>query len=153
MLRHESVTGSSTLQGWERVIAGATSRTANMRANRSRDTRPELSVRRRLHALGYRYRVDARPVASIPRRADVVFTRRRVAVFIDGCYWHGCEEHAAIPRQNRDYWGPKIRGNMARDSDTTARLEEAGWTVLRFWEHEDPNDVVAMIASVVRQVG
>lgn len=128
-------------------------RRANMQANRSRDTRPELAVRRRLHALGHRYRVDVRPVASIPRRADVVFTRARVAVFIDGCYWHGCEEHAAIPQQNRDYWGPKIRGNMARDADTTTRLEQAGWTVLRFWEHEDPDEVVGAITSVVRRAG
>ncbi|MFB7976570.1 very short patch repair endonuclease [Bacillus subtilis] len=122
-------------------------------ANRARDTEPELAVRRRLHAAGLRYHVDVRPETSIRRRADVVFRGARVAVFIDGCYWHGCEEHAAIPRRNRDYWEPKIRRSMARDVDTTARLEEAGWTVLRFWEHEDPNDVAAMIASVVRQAG
>jgi len=121
----------------------------SMLSNKRRDTSIELAVRRRLHARGVRYRVDYPPVPGLRRRADVVFIRCRVAVFIDGCFWHRCPVHGTHPKRNADYWEPKLDANAARDAETTALLEAAGWTVLRFWEHEDPDDVAARIAAVV----
>lgn len=110
---------------------------ATMRANRGRHTGPELAVRRALHARGLRYRVDHPLPFDRRRRADVVFTRAKVAVFIDGCFWHGCPEHGTTPRTNTAFWSAKIERNRVRDADTTARLEALGWSVLRFWEHDD----------------
>lgn len=122
-----------------------------MVGNRHRDTKVELAVRRRLHRAGLRYRVDFAPDPSDRRRrADIVFTRARVAVYLDGCYWHGCPVHYAEPRTNVDYWRPKIARNRARDLETTQRLRALGWTVLRFWEHEDPDDVSTAILRAVR---
>lgn len=121
----------------------------SMRSNRRRDTSPELAVRRLLHAAGLRYRVDFAPLGG-RRRADIVFTRQCVAVFIDGCYWHGCPDHATFPKRNSDYWLPKLARNVERDRETDHSLREAGWTVLRFWEHESPDDVAHRIAVAVR---
>jgi DNA mismatch endonuclease, patch repair protein len=120
-----------------------------MQSNRSRDTAPEMALRRALHRLGFRYRVATRPIPDLRRTADIVFTRRRVAVFLDGCFWHGCPDHHRKPNQNSQYWGPKITRNVERDLDTTAQLTSAGWTVLRFWEHEDLPDVVTAITAVL----
>ncbi|MFF2271738.1 very short patch repair endonuclease [Agromyces sp. NPDC058136] len=123
----------------------------SMLANRRRDTKTELAVRRLLHARGLRYRVDLAPLPSLRRRrADIVFTRAKVAVFIDGCFWHGCPEHATNPKQNADYWGPKLAANIARDRNTDTQLRAADWTVLRFWEHEDAERVAATIEAAVR---
>ena len=116
-----------------------------MLANKARDTKPELAVRRGLHAAGLRYRVDFRPSLSLRSRADIVFTRRKLAVFIDGCFWHGCPLHASIPKKNADYWVPKLRRNVERDLETTRSLESLGWTVLRFWEHQDVAGIVASV--------
>lgn len=121
----------------------------SMLANTRRDTTTELAVRRLLHARGLRYRVDHAPVPGLRRRADIVFTRARLAIFIDGCFWHGCPLHATSPQRNSDYWGPKLAANIARDADTNIQLEAAGWTVLRFWEHESPLDVVSAVASAL----
>lgn len=107
-----------------------------MQGNRGRDTRPELRLRRALHARGLRYRVDHPPLEGLRRRADVVFTRWRVAVFVDGCFWHGCPQHGTSPRANDDYWRAKIAGNVERDRDTDRQLADAGWWVVRVWEHE-----------------
>ncbi len=109
-----------------------------MRGNRHRDTRPEMAIRSAVHALGLRYRVAARPVAGVRRSADLVFRRRRVAVFVDGCFWHGCPDHFVLPRTNVDYWTAKIARNRERDIETDARLANAGWTTIRIWEHDDP---------------
>src|SRR6476661_4110970 len=119
----------------------ASSRAArhSMRGNRNRDTRPELAVRSAVHALGLRYRVAARPIAGVRRSADLVFRRRRVAVFVDGCFWHGCPDHFVLPRTNVDYWTAKIDRNRARDAETDALLADAGWIVVRVWEHEAPS--------------
>lgn len=123
-----------------------------MQANRARDTKPELDVRRLLHARGLRYRVAAAPLPGLRRRADIVFPRQRVAVFIDGCFWHGCDEHGRRTFQhNADYWPTKIATNMARDIDTTERLLSAGWCVLRFWEHESASDVANAIEQAIRE--
>lgn len=115
-----------------------------MRRNRRRDTAPELAVRRLLHTAGMRYRVDFAPVGG-RRRADIVFPRRRIAVFIDGCFWHGCPQHATLPKRNADYWGPKLARNVERDRETDAQLAQAGWRVLRYWEHEEPAAVATAI--------
>ncbi|MGN6403541.1 very short patch repair endonuclease [Sinomonas sp.] len=120
-----------------------------MQGNRSRDTAPELLVRRAVHAMGLRYRVAVRPERDLRRTADLVFTRARIAVFIDGCYWHGCPEHYIEPKRNVDYWRPKIARNRERDEETTAALTARGWRVLRFWSHEDPLAVAAAISAAV----
>src|SRR5215207_4342941 len=109
-----------------------------MRATGRRDTAPEVALRSELHRLGLRYRVDRSPVLGVRRRADVVFGPARVAVFVDGCFWHGCPIHGTWPKKNADFWRDKIETNMRRDTDTDRRLEEAGWLVIRIWEHEDP---------------
>ncbi|MFE0042626.1 very short patch repair endonuclease [Streptomyces albireticuli] len=120
-----------------------------MQAIRSRDTKPEQLIRRLVHAQGLRYRVAARPLPDLRRTADLVFRPAKVAVFIDGCYWHGCPEHYVPPRTNPGYWSDKVAGNMARDRDTDARLIAAGWMVLRFWEHEPSNLCADKIAAAV----
>ncbi|WP_159841831.1 very short patch repair endonuclease [Nocardia sp. CY41] len=122
---------------------------ASMQSNRSRDTKPEMLVRRAVHAMGLRYRVAARPLLDQRFTADLVFTRARVAVFIDGCYWHGCPLHHRLPRQNQDYWLKKIERNQDRDMRTDSMLKSAGWRSLRFWEHEDPSLVAATIAKTI----
>ncbi|MCG3040457.1 very short patch repair endonuclease [Streptomyces sp. S1A] len=123
-----------------------------MQAIRSRDTKPEQTIRRLVHAQGLRYRVAARPIRDLRRTADMVFRPAKVAVFIDGCYWHGCPEHYVPPRTNPGYWSGKVAGNVARDRDTDQRLAEAGWTILRFWEHESPNDCALKIAATVNRL-
>jgi DNA mismatch endonuclease, patch repair protein len=120
-----------------------------MQGNKSRDTKPEIAVRSAVHALGMRYRVSARPLRDLRRTADLVFRNARVAVFVDGCFWHGCPQHHAPPKTNATYWATKIQGNKMRDEDTTERLRKGGWTVLRFWSHEEPLSVAMQIARVV----
>ena len=97
--------------------------------------------------MGYRYRVDMAPLPGLRRKADLVFTRRRVAVFVDGCFWHRCPEHATLPAANRDWWEAKLARNVERDTETNRLLTEAGWTVLRVWECEPPD----IAAQRVRQ--
>lgn len=131
--------------------ASSAARRRNMQAIRSRDTQPERLIRRLVHASGLRYRVAAKPIPDLRRTADMVFRPTKVAVFIDGCYWHGCPDHYVPPKTNSGYWSGKVAGNMARDNDTNQRLREAGWQVLRFWEHE-PSDTCALsIVDAVRQ--
>lgn len=120
-----------------------------MQANKRRDTKPELAVRRAVHRLGMRYRVSTRPVPSLRRTADLVFTRRRIAVFIDGCFWHGCPDHHTIARRNGEYWAAKVANNITRDRGTDSLLRAAGWTVLRFWEHQPVDEVASEIADAV----
>lgn len=120
-----------------------------MRNTRSRDTPPELAIRRLLHARGLRYRVDARPEKGLNRKADLVFGPARVAVFVDGCFWHACPEHGSAPKTNAAWWAEKLRANVERDRDTDARLIAAGWTVLRIWEHEPPETAAALVVATV----
>ncbi len=107
-----------------------------MQRQARRDTKPELALRRELWRRGLRYRVDVAPISGLRRRADMVFTRARVAVYVDGCYWHSCPEHATVPKANREWWTAKLEANVARDRDTDVRLQSAGWQVVRVWEHE-----------------
>jgi len=120
-----------------------------MQVQRTRDTAPELAVRRLLHAMGLRYRVDRQPLPGLRRRADLVFGPARVAVYIDGCFWHGCPLHGNSPRTNTEYWRTKLDGNRARDADTDRRLADAGWRVVRAWEHESPAAVAEKVAATV----
>ncbi|MFJ4849180.1 very short patch repair endonuclease [Streptomyces sp. NPDC088733] len=122
---------------------------ARMSRQTSRDTAQELAVRRILHGSGLRYRVHV-PVPGMPRRTvDIVFGKLKIAVFLDGCFWHGCPQHATSPRSNAEWWRAKLDRNMARDVETTAHLGTAGWTVLRFWEHEPPEEVAHRVADTV----
>jgi len=120
-----------------------------MSRQRTRDTGPELAVRQRLHALGYRYRVDHRPLPDLRARGDLVFTRARVVVFVDGCFWHRCPQHATSPRHNGAWWQAKLDANVARDRATDRRLADAGWRVVRIWEHEAPDAAVATIRALL----
>lgn len=121
-----------------------------MSAQRSKNTGIEMALRRALHASGLRFRVHRRPVKGVRREADIVFGSGRVAVFVDGCYWHGCPEHATWPRRNADFWRTKIEGNRARDLDTDARLADSGWLAVRVWEHENAAEAAVRVAAVVR---
>ncbi len=122
-----------------------------MQANRGRDTKPELALRRAVHALGLRYRVDhPLPLPGVRRRGDLVFTRARVAVFLDSCFWHSCPEHGTQPRTNADFWQAKIAGNVERDAETNHLLREAGWIVIRVWEHESPAAAATHVLTAVR---
>jgi DNA mismatch endonuclease (patch repair protein) len=123
---------------------------ARMRRNGRCDTRPEALLRSELHRLGLRFRKDY-PLRDAGRvvRPDVVFTRARLAIFIDGCFWHSCPVHGNQPRANTDYWGPKLALNVARDRAVDARLAAAGWRVLRFWEHDDPAASAARIGEAL----
>ena len=123
-----------------------------MKANRARNTAPELRLRSLLHAAGLRYRVhlpvrvdDGRPVS-----VDIAFPRRKVALFVDGCFWHGCQIHRTIPVANGSYWGPKLKRNTQRDRETVARLQSAGWTAVRIWEHDPPQGVCDRIIAILR---
>ncbi len=120
-----------------------------MRGTKKRDTGPELAVRRLVHASGLRYRVAATPITGVRRTADLLFRPTKVAVFIDGCFWHSCPVHGTSPRAHSEYWLPKLERNRERDLETTSALEEAGWLVLRFWEHEDPSEVAASIVAAM----
>ncbi len=121
-----------------------------MQGNRSRDTKPELAVRSAVHRRGIRFRVSVRPQPELPRTADLVLRKSRIAVFVDGCYWHSCPEHHTQPVTNSEFWADKIARNVERDAETTTYLQQAGWTVLRFWEHEDPESVADRVQESVR---
>ncbi len=114
-----------------------------------RDTKPELALRRALHALGLRYFVDRAPLSEMRRRADLVFPRARVAVYVHGCFWHGCPEHGTWPANNAEWWRKKIEANQARDLDTAQRLRDAGWEPVEVWEHEDPAEAAQRIFELV----
>lgn len=122
---------------------------ASMQSNKGRDTKPELALRSAAHALGLRYRVSVRPIRELRRTADLVFPRLKVAVFLDGCFWHGCPEHHTVAATNAKFWAEKVESNRARDQDTDCRLAAAGWTSIRVWEHEDPNAAAERIREVV----
>ena len=128
----------------------STHATLTMRANRRRNTKPEIRIRSRLHRSGARFRVD-HPIRTSRGlvRPDIVFSRARVAVFVDGCYWHACPEHGELHRSNRAFWRRKFAANATRDRAQTAALRRDGWTVLRVWEHEDPDAVATRIAALL----
>ncbi|KOS53341.1 very short patch repair endonuclease [Rhodococcus rhodochrous] len=122
---------------------------ARMRRQRRRDTVPEVALRRELHRRGVRYFVDRAPLKGIRRRADLVFPRRRVAVYVDGCFWHRCPQHATDPKNNAEWWAAKLAANVARDRNTDAALAAAGWTVVRIWEHENPVEAADRVQAAL----
>ena len=122
-----------------------------MRATRRRDTAAELAIRSALHRVGLRFLVDRPLLPNSRSRVDVVFVTARVALFVDGCFWHGCPQHGTLPREtNAHFWSAKIAANQRRDIAQTEELERAGWLVVRVWEHDDPTAVANRIAPVVR---
>lgn len=124
---------------------------SRMAAQRRRDTRPEIELRQELHRRGLRFRVD-HPLPGIPRRrADIVFPRARLAVFVDGCFWHDCPVHGTRPKARAQWWVEKLRRNVERDLDTDRRLVEVGWSVLRFWEHDAPSSSADEVEAVYRR--
>lgn len=120
-----------------------------MQGNRSRDTKPELQLRRALHAAGLRYRVCTRPLKGVKRTVDISFGPSRVAVEVRGCFWHGCPEHYRAPAANGSYWAAKVRRNVDRDRDTERLLADAGWHLVVMWEHDDPAATAQEITRVV----
>ncbi len=129
--------------------ASSEGRSANMRAIRRTDTKPELALRRALHAMGYRFRKDYRLDLAEGRRVrpDIAFTARKVAVFVDGCFWHACPDHGSRPSVNQGYWTPKLLRNVERDRAADAALKVAGWRVIRLWEHVPLDDAVAAVVA------
>lgn len=115
-----------------------------------RDTRPELELRRKLHARGMRYRVDSPPHSELRGRADILFRRARVAVYVDGCFWHSCPEHGVLPKNNREWWREKLRATTLRDRATEDALSRLGWKVVRVWEHEDSGIAANLVEAAVR---
>lgn len=144
------MSGASAVTAKHVVVASSEGVTARMSRQRRRDTKPELSIRRILHSRGYRYRV-AWPIPGMPRRSvDIAFTRARLAVFVDGCFWHSCPVHATSPVANGEWWSEKLAKNRARDAATSAHLAGLGWTVVRIWEHESPDDAAQLILEHLR---
>ncbi|MFG2302391.1 very short patch repair endonuclease [Actinacidiphila glaucinigra] len=124
---------------------------AVMTANKGKNTKPELLLRSALHRMGLRYRVGVRPLPELRRTADIVFPKIKVAVFVDGCFWHGCPQHYRPAKKHGAAWGKKIEENRDRDAATTLTLSEHGWTVLRFWEHDDSEEAATTIKAAVEE--
>jgi DNA mismatch endonuclease (patch repair protein) len=120
-----------------------------MQAAKPRDTAPEKALRSALHRRGLRYRIDIKPIKGLNRRADIIFRSAKVAVFVDGCFWHGCPIHGTQAKANAEFWSFKIKQNQERDIDTTKHLEEAGWKVIRVWEHENPEKASEKIYKII----
>ena len=134
-----------------RPKAGSAEIAARMRNTPRRDNPLELAIRRLVHAAGLRYRVDVAPEPHLRRRADLLFRRARVAVFVDGCFWHACPRHGTLPKANRTFWEAKLARNRSRDRDTDRRLRAKGWRVVRVWEHEAADDAAARVLRWVRE--
>ena len=137
-----------------RPVPSSDGASRRMRAQRTASTAPELALRRELWRRGLRYLVDAPlPVPGVRRRADLLFRGAKVAVFVDGCFWHACPEHGTVPKANAWYWGPKLARNAERDRDTDRRLAEAGWQAVRVWEHDDPEEAAGQVEKAIKDSG
>jgi DNA mismatch endonuclease (patch repair protein) len=123
-----------------------------MRANRKTGTQPELRLRRALHRLGLRYRVGRRLPSPVLATPDLIFVRYRVAIFVDGCFWHGCPDHGVQPKVNVAYWTAKLALNRARDLRVDAALHSVGWLPIRVWEHDDPDRAAEHIRAAVTRM-
>ncbi|QSY09884.1 very short patch repair endonuclease [Burkholderia pseudomallei] len=119
---------------------------------RQKATDAEVALRRELYRIGLRYRVDYEVLKRPRRVADIAFPGRRIAIFVDGCFWHGCPEHATWPKRNAEFWRQKIETNRLRDADTNERLRSLGWTVLRFWAHQSPTEAARAVAQTVAMI-
>ena len=122
-----------------------------MKAVRQTGTAAELALRKALDAYGLSYEVDVPPLPDLRRRADILFRREKVAIFVDGCFWHGCPLHGTQAKANAQFWAEKIEQNKERDHDTNRRLEAAGWTVIRIWEHEDPLEAAKKVWACLQE--
>ena len=141
---------SATVEVVPQLVPPSAAKSAQMRRVKHRHTAPELAIRRELHRRGLRYRVDM-PLPRLGRmRPDIVFTRAKVAVFVDGCFWHRCPHHESFPKTNAEWWRRKLDANVRRDRASDAMLTEAGWTVIRIWEHEKPVDAGDRVEEIVR---
>lgn len=121
-----------------------------MQANKSRDTGPEVALRKELFRRGLRYRVSLAPIDGVRRTIDIAFPGAKVAVMVDGCFWHGCPEHHRPPKAHGEYWEAKVQRNMARDQATTQMLQDAGWRVIRLWEHEPTREMADTVQRAVQ---
>jgi DNA mismatch endonuclease (patch repair protein) len=130
--------------------ASSASVSARMSRQATRDTAPELALRRELHLRGLRFRLGRRPLPELRSTPDIIFGVPRVAVYVDGCFWHSCPWHATQPASNSDWWEKKLARNRERDRTTDATLADAGWAVIRVWEHESPSEAADRIEAVVR---
>jgi DNA mismatch endonuclease (patch repair protein) len=150
-VEHEVETdGVATAQDPQRPVALSPAKAAAFSRQARRDTAPELAVRRELHRRGLRYRVDVAPLQGRRRTADVVFPKARVAVYVDGCFWHMCPEHSTLPKHNGEWWLAKLEANVRRDRETDAELTAAGWTVVRSWEHESASAAADRVQVAVQ---
>jgi len=120
-----------------------------MKAAKPKDTAPEKALRSALHKKGLRFRIDVKPIKKLNRKADILFRPSRVAVFVDGCFWHGCPIHGTQAKANAEFWAQKIKKNKKRDKDTVIRLKRAGWKVIRVWEHENPEEIAQEIYNII----
>lgn len=146
---------NSNKKDHKKIIRPAASSEAalhRMQAAKPKDTAPEKAIRSTLHRLGLRYSIDAKPVKQLNRRADILFRPLKVAVFIDGCFWHGCPIHGTQAKSNAEFWRSKIKRNQERDADTTKQLEDAGWKVIRVWEHENPIESAEEIYNIIKKI-
>ncbi|PKV78446.1 very short patch repair endonuclease [Nocardia fluminea] len=148
--REDNPESASAPPATRRLVTDAAT-SARMSKQRRADTAPELALRRELHRAGLRYFVDRPPIKGQRRRADVVFPRLRIAVYVDGCFWHRCPDHATDPKNNAQWWADKLAGNVARDRATDLALTAAGWVVVRVWEHEDPHAAAERITALVKR--
>lgn len=135
-----------------RLVPSSPDASRRMAKVRQKETGAEVALRQEMYRIGLRYRVDYEVLRKPRRVADVAFPGRKIAVFVDGCFWHGCPEHATWPKQNAEFWREKIETNRRRDADTNERLRSLGWTVLRFWSHESPNEATRTVAHMVAKV-
>ncbi len=144
------MTLSGTVERVTELKRPSAAKSAQMAKIRSRDTSPELAIRSELHRRGLRYRVDM-PLPDVGRvRPDIVFTRVRVALFVDGCFWHRCPQHESLPKTNADWWLEKLNTNVERDRRADEALTLAGWRVIRIWEHQDPVTAAEKVEVIVR---
>ena len=155
MADHPKAPGSPKAPSYPKTpsypMASSEGRAANMRAIRRTDTKPELALRRALHRMGYRFRKDYRLDLDAGKRVrpDIAFTARKVAVFVDGCFWHACPDHGSQPSVNQGYWTPKLARNVERDRAADSALGLAGWRVVRLWEHIPLDDAVAAVVTAL----
>ena len=139
-----------SLNSLVRIPEAPEATSARMRRQATRDTAPEIALRRSLHRRGLRFRLHQQVLPSLRSRPDIAFPRARVAVYVNGCFWHGCPDHGTWPTRNAEFWRSKIRTNEMRDARIDQVLDDSGWQVVRIWEHEKPDDAVPRIELAVR---
>lgn len=143
--------GNDSKSGYRNPLPSSPAALSRMKAAKPKNTAPEMALRALLFKMGLRYQVDARPLKELNRKADIVFRTAKVAIFVDGCFWHGCPIHGTQAKANAEFWNFKIKNNRERDLETTKLLQKAGWRVIRVWEHEDPIKVSKKIYQTLKR--